>query len=201
MTNTATETPREAAKGALLDAAERLLVETGSAGVTTRRLAAEAGVNHGLVHYYFGSVEELLFQAMERFTARLIERQRAMYAADVPFAEKWRTAMGFLEEDLEAGYPKIWAELHAVAWNRPQFQARMAQVHAQWRSVITDAVGRATEELGLDTTGFPLEAWVALVMTLNQGLMLERLIGVQEGHLELQGAIEAWLAAPTKERS
>src|SRR5438128_3448331 len=97
------DTPREAARTALLDAAERLLIEAGSAGITTRRLAAEAGVNHGLVHYYFGSVEELLFQAMERFTARLIERQSALYSADIPFVEKWRTAMGFLEEDLEAG--------------------------------------------------------------------------------------------------
>ena len=38
------EVARSAAEGALLDAAERLLVEVGSAGITTRRLAAEAGV-------------------------------------------------------------------------------------------------------------------------------------------------------------
>ena len=42
--------PREA----LLDAAERILVESGHASITTRRLAAEAGVNQGLVHYHFG---------------------------------------------------------------------------------------------------------------------------------------------------
>jgi len=195
------DTPREAARTALLDAAERLLIEAGSTGITTRRLAAEAGVNHGLVHYYFGSVEELLFQAMERFTARLIERQRALYSADIPFVEKWRTAMGFLEEDLEAGYPKIWAELHALSWNRPQFQERMADVHAQWRAVLTDAVARAKRELDVDSGFFPLEAWVALVMTFNQGLMLERLIGVQEGHRELLAAIDTWLSSLPTERS
>src|ERR687892_288963 len=88
---------------AFLDAAERLLVEVGYAGISTRRLADEAGANHGLVHYYFGSMEELLLQVLERFTDRLIERQRAMYAAEAPFLDKWRTAMRWLEQDVEAG--------------------------------------------------------------------------------------------------
>ena len=46
-------------------------------------MAEEAGANHGLVHYYFGSVEQLLVRVLERFTERLIERQRELYAADV----------------------------------------------------------------------------------------------------------------------
>ena len=61
---------------AFLDAAERLLVSTGYAGVSVRRLAEEAGANHGLVHYYFGSMEELFLRVLERFTGRLIERQK-----------------------------------------------------------------------------------------------------------------------------
>src|SRR5918912_1998295 len=113
----ATTSRRETATAALLDAAERLLIETGYAGLTTRKVAAEADVNHGLVHYYFGSIEELLFQAMERYTERLLDRQRALYAADIPFIGKWRTAMRYIDEALAAEDPKIWAELHAVAWN------------------------------------------------------------------------------------
>src|SRR5918994_2681174 len=99
---------RAETKEAFLDAAERLLIQIGYAGITTRRLAEEAGANHGLVHYYFGSMEELFVQVLERFTERLIGRQRAMYESDAPFIEKWRTAMRFLEADLAAGYPKIW---------------------------------------------------------------------------------------------
>src|SRR5580658_2974635 len=87
---------RATAEEALLDAAERLLRDVGHAGVTTRRLAESAGVNHGLVHYYFGSNENLLVCALERFTARLIARQGELYAAEVPFVEKWRTAMRYL---------------------------------------------------------------------------------------------------------
>ena len=109
-------TARSAAEEALLDAAERLLVDVGYAGITTRRLAEEAGVNHGLVHYYFGSNENLLVRALERFTERLIERQRELYAADMPFIEKWRTAMRYLVSE-DVTYEKVWLELQALAWN------------------------------------------------------------------------------------
>src|SRR5256885_2076861 len=54
--------PRSATAEAFLDAAERVLVEVGHAGISTRRLAAEAGANQGLVHYYFGSIDELFGQ-------------------------------------------------------------------------------------------------------------------------------------------
>ena len=187
--------PREVARRALLDAAERLLIEEGHAGITTRKVAAEAGVNHGLVHYYFGSIEELLFQAMERYTERLLDRQRALYAADIPFIEKWRTAMRYIDEDLAAGYPKIWAELHAVAWNRPQFQQRIAQVHVQWREIFGAALARAEGELDLSGTPFSPEAFVALVATFNAGLLLERLVGLDRGHRELLEAMDAWLTS------
>ena len=193
--------PREVARTALLDAAERLLIEEGHAGITTRKVAAEGGVNHGLVHYYFGSIEELLFQAMERYTERLLDRQRALYAAEIPFIEKWRTAMRYIDEDLAAGYPKIWAELHAVAWNRPQFQKRIAQVHLQWREIFGDALARANDELDLSRTPFSPDAFVALVATFNAGLLLERLVGLDRGHGELLEAMDAWLSslAPRKE--
>src|SRR6476659_1059327 len=103
---------RAAAEEALLDAAERLLAGAGYAAVTTRRLAEEAGVNHGLVHYYFGSNENLLVRALER----LIARQRELYAADLPFAEKWRTAMRYMMSE-DVSCQKIWLELQALAWN------------------------------------------------------------------------------------
>jgi len=180
---------------ALLDAAEALLIDVGYAGVTTRRLAERAGVNHGLVHYYFGSMEEVLLQTMERFTQRLIERQRAMYGTEAPFLDKWRTAMGYLREDIAAGYPKVWYELQAISWNRPEFRERVLKVNAEWRAVLTDAFEKAMPIYGIDRRRFPVEAIVSLVMTFNLGLQLEQLIGVDEGHVELLAMIDRWLAS------
>jgi AcrR family transcriptional regulator len=186
------KTPRSDAEEGLLDAAERLLVDVGYAGITTRRLAEEAGVNNGLVHYYFGSIENLLVRTLERFTDRLIARQRALYAdPDIPFIEKWRTAMRFLlSEDVE--YEKVWYELQALAWNRPELRERVDHVNAEWRSVLTEAFAEPSERYGID---MPLDALVSLVVTFNEGIILERLSGVEEGHRELLDWIDAWLQA------
>ncbi len=184
---------------ALMDAAERLLVELGYAGVTTRNLAKEAGVNHGLVHYYFGSMENLFAVTLERFTERLIERQRAMYQADMPFIEKWRTAMRYLDEDLASGYQKVWLELQAMAWNRPDLRGRVAQVNAEWRKVLTEAFSGAMREYGVDAGDFGVDAMVSLVMTFNEGIILERHCGIFDGQAQLLGAIDARLESLAQE--
>ena len=180
---------RQQTEEAFLDAAERLLVSVGYAGITTRALAEEAGANHGLVHYYFGSMENLLARVLERFTERIIKRQRAMYAApDVPFVDKWRSAMRYLDADRE--YQKVWCELQALAWNRPELRERVAHVNAEWRAVLTEAFERPHRELAIP---MPLDALVSLVMTFNLGIMVERLGGIDTAHDELLAWIDRYL--------
>jgi AcrR family transcriptional regulator len=182
---------RSAAEERLLDAAERLLVDVGYAGITTRRLAEQAGVNHGLVHYYFGSNENLLVRALERFTARLVARQRELYAADAPFIEKWRTAMRYLTSD-DVTYEKVWLELQALGWNHPELRDHLARVNGEWRAVLTEALDEPRREHRID---MPLDALVALVMTFNIGIMVERLGGIDTGHDELLEWIDQWLSS------
>lgn len=181
---------RTAAEEALMDAAERLLVEAGHAGITTRRLAEAAGVNHGLVHYYFGSNENLLIRTLERFTRRLIARQRDLYAAGEPFVAKWRTAMRYLVAEDET-YEKIWLELQALAWNDAGLRERLRAVNAEWRAVLTDAFAEPHRQLGIE---MPLDALVSLVMTFNLGVMLERAGGIDTGHAALLDWIDQWLS-------
>jgi AcrR family transcriptional regulator len=180
---------RQQSEEVFLDAAERLLVSVGHAGITTRALAEEAGANHGLVHYYFGSMENLLARVLERFTDRMIARQRAMYAApDVPFIEKWRTAMRYLDADRE--YQKVWYELQSLGWNRPELRERVAHVNSEWRAVLREAFAEAHERYGID---MPLDALVSLVITFNEGIIFERLSGIEAGQAELLEWIDGWL--------
>ena len=181
--------PRAVAEDAFLDAAERLLVEIGYSRITTRRLAEEAGANHGLVHYYFGSMENLLVRVLERFTERLIVRQRELYAADLPFVEKWRTAMHYLVEE-DVAYQKVWLELQAMAWSRPELQERVARVHDEWRAVLLEAFELARVEHSID---IPVGVLVTLVTTFNEGVILNRASGITDGHAELLEWIERWL--------
>lgn len=193
---TVSESTRIGTQQRLLDAAERLLVDVGYGGITARKLAEEAGANLGLVHYYFGSMEELFLQVLERFTGDLIARQRAMYAAPGPYIEKWRQAMRYLDEDRP--YQKIWWELQAMAWNHAEYRARVEKVHDAWRDAMRDAVREALSRYDLDDDVFTTEAWVTLIVTVNEGIILERLSGVTRGHKDLLTGIDRWLESLEK---
>ena len=134
-------------------------------------------------------MENLLARVLERFTGRMIARQRAMYTApDVAFIDKWRTAIRYLDDDRE--YQKVWYELQALAWNRPELRERVAHVDAEWRAVLSEAFAEPRERYGID---MPLEALVALVITFNEGIIFERLSGIETGQAELLEWIEHWL--------
>ncbi|MQY28881.1 TetR/AcrR family transcriptional regulator [Nocardia aurantia] len=62
-----------ATRQSLLSAARTLMAERGVAGVSTREVAATAGVNQALVYRYFGSKDELFAEAA---------RDSAMHSSD-----------------------------------------------------------------------------------------------------------------------
>ena len=129
---------------ALMDAAERLLYEVGYAGVTTRTVAEAAGLRPGLVHYYFGSMEELLTQTLERFVDQMVDAVDALYAdPNLSFADKWRLGTQFWVEEPTARFPKVLMELLAVSWNVPALKARLTPIHARFRAILEHHFGEA----------------------------------------------------------
>lgn len=185
---------RQQTTTALMDAAEDLLYEVGYAGVSTRAVAESAGVKHGLVHYYFGSMEELLAQTLERFVDRLAEALEALYDdPNLSFAEKWRLGARFWVDEPTSRFPKILMELLAVGWNVPTLRTRLTNVHARFRATFEEHFGQALREYGLPEDEFPLKAIVAAVTSFQLGLIVEGLSDVQEGHRELLDWIQHWI--------
>jgi AcrR family transcriptional regulator len=185
---------RQQATTALMDAAERLMYEVGYAGVTTRAVAETAGVRHGLVHYYFGSMEELLVQTLERFVDRLAEALDALYDdPSLTFSEKWRLGSQFWVEEPTSRFPKILMELLAAGWNIPKLRSRLTYVHARFRASFEKHFGQALRDYGLDEDKYPLKVIVAAVTSFQLGLIVEGLSDVREGHEELLNWIQEWI--------
>jgi AcrR family transcriptional regulator len=185
---------RQQATAALLDAAEQILYESGYAGVTTRAVAEAAGVNHGLVHYYFGSMDELLTQTLERFVDQLADALEALYDdPTLSFAEKWRLGARFWVDEPTSRFPKILLELLAMGWNKPVLRARLTEVHARFRVIFERHFGQALREYGLDEDEFPLKVIVAAVTSFQLGLIVEGLSEVETGHKELLDWIQTWI--------
>ena len=103
-------------------------------------------------------------------------------------------AMRYLVSE-DVTYEKVWLELQALAWNDAGLRARLARVNAEWRAVLTDAFREPHRELGID---MPLEALVSLVITFNEGIIFERLSGIETGQAELLQWIDDWLERSDK---
>jgi AcrR family transcriptional regulator len=72
----------------ILDAAVRVFARRGYHGARVGDIAEEAGIAHGLLYHYFSSKEEVLQTVFRENWGQLIDRFRAVEAADEPAADK-----------------------------------------------------------------------------------------------------------------
>src|SRR5437763_14687894 len=103
----------------ILQAAYRRLASDGYARLNMRDVAAEAGVNHALIHYYFGSKDQLVIDVLDEANRRLLERQTQMYTTPGDFAAKWAEARASSAEDLAAGVARGQRKLWAASLSYP----------------------------------------------------------------------------------
>jgi AcrR family transcriptional regulator len=82
---------------AILDAAEALFSKHGFYGVTVRQVAAEAGVDTALIHYYFGAKRELFDSVFARRAEILNEERIAAMQAYAQAHPGTMTAEGVIE--------------------------------------------------------------------------------------------------------
>ncbi len=64
----------------IVEAMRRSVAQYGTAGSTFERVAREAGVSRGLLHYYFGTKEQLLAEAVRRDCQLRLERLESQLA-------------------------------------------------------------------------------------------------------------------------
>jgi len=176
----------EATRELILDAAAELLRGGGSAATTTRAVAERAGVRLSLVHYHFGGKGRLLAELLARENEKLLARQKALYEGAEPLAEKWRTACGYLREDLHSGYARVLWELWATGLADEELAERWRESMAGWRTLLEEVAERWAAEHELELPLRP-RALATLVANAFQGAEIEILAGVSEEeapHLE-----------------
>jgi AcrR family transcriptional regulator len=132
----------------LLNAAGECLRAHGYAGLSTRRVAEAAGMPLSQIHYHFGSKDALVLALLDCQNQRLIERQRTMFAADLPLWKRWDLACDYLDEDMASGYVRILQEMTAAGWSKPDVAAAVRQALAQWVVLLTAVSEEAYTSLG-----------------------------------------------------
>jgi len=176
----------DATRLALLDAAEELLITKGVAGITTRKVADRAGVNQALVHYHFGTIEELLLAALERVGMHVKERSQEIYRSDVSFVDGWFEEMHVkITEDFDRGWGKVWLENLTLAANRPKIGEQYVKAATMTRKLHEQYVNEMLDQMGIDRKEYPASGIVTLLDAITSKLILDRLVGIKSGHKEL----------------
>jgi AcrR family transcriptional regulator len=176
----------DATRKALLDAAEELLISKGMGAITTRKVAERAGVNQALVHYHFGTIEELLLAALERVSVQVKERSQEIYGTDESFMDGWFEEMqAMITSDFERGWGKVWLENLTLAANRPKIRKQYVKASTMTRKLHERQVSEMLEEHGVDARLYPAQAIVTLLDAITSKLILDRLVGIRAGHSEL----------------
>src|SRR6266849_3781609 len=174
----------------ILKAAHRRLAADGYARLNMRNIAAEAGVNHALIHYYFGSKDQLVIAVLDAANRRLIERQMRMYDTPGDFAAKWAQARAFYEEDLASGFVRVQMELLAASLSNEALRENFVPRFLEWRRVIEQAVRDALAHYQLDLPASP-EAIATWIVDFWAGMEFEMLLGISEAQAHHQEALDA----------
>ncbi|MEO8249174.1 MAG: TetR/AcrR family transcriptional regulator [Burkholderiales bacterium] len=182
-------------KAQILEAAFRRLANEGYAHLSVREIAKDAGVNHALINYHFGSKDQLVIEVLDAANRKLLARQKSMYSQAGGFAQKWAEARRFYESDLASGFVRVQAELWAASMSNPDLREKFLPRLVAWRDVVLDAVREALAALEAQGKTLPppfnAEAIATWISEFWLGMEFVDLIGRLEERAEHVKALDA----------
>jgi len=132
----------------ILEAARDRLLADGYAGLSTRKVAAEAEVPLSQLHYHFGSKDGLILALLEEENRRRLDRQTRMYAEKLPLWQRYEQACDFLEDDLESGYVRVLQEMIAAGWSNAQIGEAVGDLLSGWYALLIEVAREAERRYG-----------------------------------------------------
>jgi len=171
----------------LLDAAELLLLEEGYAAVTSRRVAAKAGLKPQLVHYYFRTMDDLFLEVFRRRAEENVARAERAIASDGSLRVLWQ-----LNDDPRGARFNI--EFVALANHRKSIRKEIARYAERFRSAQLEALTAALSARGVTEERLPPIVALLMMTGLSQVLALEEALGVTAGHDATRSFIERTIA-------
>jgi len=173
----------------ILDAAKEVLRTRGYAALSTREVAAAAGVPLSQIHYHFGSKRGLLIDLYQYLNAQLLARQQALFQdPNLSLADQWDRACEYLDEDMASGYVRVGRELAAASWADPEIGKMMRQSYLGWFRLLTEVARRFEVRIG----GFgslSAEEVVALVVNAFLGAEALLLSGIEPDVLPIRASL------------
>ena len=177
----------------ILDAARSRLLADGYGGLSTRKVADEAGVPLSQLHYHFGSKQGLILEVLELENQRRLARQQNMYAEDAPLWQRYERACDFLEEDLDSGYVRVLQEMIAAGWSNEELGGAVRSLVGGWFALLIEVAREAEQRHGA-LRPFPAEEVGTLVGAAFVGAESLLLLGFDRETLPIRSALRRFSA-------
>jgi AcrR family transcriptional regulator len=171
---------------AILEATEQIMREEGYAAVSSRKIAAKAGLKSQLVHYYFRSMDELFLALFQRVEEQHFQLLTQALASKEPLHTLWKISVN-------ANGPWLSKEFIALATHREHLRQEIARGTERTRRIYSAILSRVLEERGVQR-----EAWPPIVLSIlldgaARLINSETALGTSEGHAETIAFIEHYL--------
>lgn len=165
---------------AVLEAAKKVLRQNGYSKLSTRDVAAAAGVPLSQIHYHFGSKQGMVLALFEHLNSQLLDRQNAMFHdSTLALSQQWDLACDYLDEDIASGYVRVLQELIAASWaDSPVAKVIQAGLMG-WLKLLVELAQRAEREFG-GLGPFTAEEVAALVASAFLGAESQHLLGLEK---------------------
>ncbi len=178
----------------IVEAMRTSVARHGAAGATFDVVAREAGVSRGLLHYYFGTKERLLGEAVRRDCDMRMERLETQLAAarsaDDFIALLRGALVDFLDED-GGEFATVIFELFTIARRNPDVAEEFTDLLRRTREQVA-AMLQAKADEGVLTLHGDADAIADLLFSLGDGLALRML---SEPERDWSSTIEAGVVA------
>lgn len=164
----------------ILIAAAEVLSEEGVVGVSTRRVAERAGANQALIHYYFESIDNLMWEVVKRIAEGAVAEREARYNNGGSFIDNWKADIEALlsGESESRRNTKVWFEAMAVVMNTPELRDEHLRQRGRSREVMKEAILRDLQVLHpAEDVEEQADTLTTLVSTVRSGLSIDRLLG------------------------
>ena len=175
--------PRNSAtRHAMLDAAERIILDEGFAALTARRVAEVAGFKHQLVYYYFHTMDDLIMAAFHRLADTTMGRLEAAVNSPRPLHALWEMYAGI--------NARLAVELTAYSARRESIRTEIVQNFETSHAMQEPVLERILDANGVDKSVCPPVVAVMLFRSLTQFLEREAAFGNTRGAAEMRAFIE-----------
>ena len=125
---------------AIVQATVDVMLRQGIAATTVRDVAAEMGTSSGLIHHYFGSMDELLAEAFDHVASKDLARSSA--AIDEFDDPVRRLAVFFATYNRadEQWSMQVWLDAWAEAARRPALQRTSRRLNEEWHGLVAQLI-------------------------------------------------------------